>query len=459
MNADELTRRRAAAYRDCLRTSPSLYRAAQKTAAPDGEPVETVCRWVLGPALGGFVRWLLEDAAARGIKRLYFLARDGYFFYQAARIYCEMQRLPLALRYLSCSRYSLRIPLFHRDTEGALDAVCRRGLHVTPLTVLARAGLTEEEQQAVLERLRLPFAPEETIPPAMLPDVRRALGGCRFFLDAMNRRSAEALPGLAGYLRQEGLLEDTPDAVVDSGWVGSMQKTLGEALALLGRTRKLEGYYWGLFELPPGMDPADYHPFYFSPEQGLREKVFFNNCLFEAVFTAPHGMTMGYRRDGTAYTPLYGPADAETAAFVRRIEPVLLAYIRHLAGEPGKVDTQKDRTAIYRLFRLFMANPTRPEAEAFGSLPFSDDVLAGGEGRLAAPLTEWELKAGHALPKLLAMAGRGGAARESAWYEGSAVLHGRKAARHQRQYRLYQRLRFLRKSRQFRKERREKPHG
>lgn len=58
------------------------------------------------------------------------------------------------------------------------------------------------------------------------------------------------MPGLAGYLQQEGLLEEVPDAIVDSGWVGSMQMALNEVLASMGRTKPLEGYYWGLYARP-----------------------------------------------------------------------------------------------------------------------------------------------------------------------------------------------------------------
>ena len=52
------------------------------------------------------------------------------------------------------------------------------------------------------------------------------------------------------------------------------------------------------------------HLYYFSPEGNLKEKVHFNNCLFEAVYTAPHGMTLGYRDIGTAFVPLYGEISA-----------------------------------------------------------------------------------------------------------------------------------------------------
>lgn len=451
---NEEFQRRAGEYRRILRDCPPLYRAVRAVPAPPEDVQAVVATHVLAPALGGFVRWLLDRAAAGGKKRLYFLARDGYFPYQAAGILGERRRPPMEYRYLCCSRLSLRLPLFHLDREAALESVCRGGMEVTPDRILARAGLTQEERTRVLPLLRLPFGREEPIPRAALAQVRRALRACDPFLACMDRHSRAALPGLAGYLRQEGLLDGIPDAVVDSGWVGSMQKTLGDALARLGRTQPPEGYYWGLYSLPAGADRPAYHPYYFSPEGPLRRKVYFNNNLFEAVFSAPHGMTLGYGREGDAFVPRFGPVNAGNAAFARRIEPWLLEPVRRLAEEPGKPDVGRERETVYRLLRLFMAAPTPAEVRAFGALGFSDDVTAGEDGALAAPLTERELADLHPLGRLRA-AGRGETLRESAWYEGSAVRGGRHVRRHLRQHALYQALRFLRQGRGARKTRQE----
>ena len=59
-----------------------------------------------------------------------------------------------------------------------------------------------------------------------------------------------SLPAFFGYLRQEGLLEPVPWALVDSGWMGTTQETLGQALRLLGKSGSLRGYYAGLYRGP-----------------------------------------------------------------------------------------------------------------------------------------------------------------------------------------------------------------
>ena len=70
-------------------------------------PVDTLAltsTYVLAPALGSFVEWVLYEAVKSGKKCLYFLARDGYFPWRAALIFCEEYRLPIECRYLCCSR-------------------------------------------------------------------------------------------------------------------------------------------------------------------------------------------------------------------------------------------------------------------------------------------------------------------------------------------------------------------
>ncbi len=90
----------------------------------------------------------------------------------------------------------------------------------------------------------------EVIPYSKLGEVRKALETCTYFWKCVDKRSREAMPSLRGYLEMEGLLEDKKAALVDSGWVGSMQKILNRTVQQIGRKEELEGYYWGIYEFP-----------------------------------------------------------------------------------------------------------------------------------------------------------------------------------------------------------------
>lgn len=450
--------RRLTHYQHILRRQPAADLAARTALSTPEDPAAVVSTHVLAPVLDGFVRWLLREAVRSGRRRLYFLARDGYAPYQAASRYCMQYAIPLDCRYLSCSRYALRIPLFHRDPEQALDSICRSGPQVTLDRLCRRAGLTPPQIAGVLPILSLPFGPQDPIPADRMPAIRERLKHCRPFMEGMETRSRAAFPALASYLRQEGLLDDCPYAIVDSGWVGSIQQTLGELLAILGTVRPLEGYYWGLYDLPAGVRRAGYHPYYFSPTSDLLKKVRFNNSLFEAIYMAPHGMTLGYTQEETGrYRPLYGPIDETQRIFLHQVGEALTAYQEALFGQSAAPVWSEDTTAAdqavaYRLLRAFMMRPTREEAAVFGRLPFSDDVLAGEDRQIAAPLSAKDLRDRHPLQQLWILAGlRRPPRRESAWYAGSVVRRGRAVGYHLGQYTLYQLLRHLRQTYSIRK--------
>lgn len=410
--------------------------------------LEQTGNYVLAPALSSYVIWLLQDALERGIQRLYFLARDGYFMYRTAEIFCRNLHLPIECRYLYCSRYSLRAPMYHLDMDEAMEYICRGGIDVTIQKILKRSGITREEQEKSLELLDLPFEAEQSIPYADLPGIHRRLEECQYFMTCVYSRSREELPNLRGYLSQEGLLDEVPDAIVDSGWIGSTQKNFNQILTHFGRKRAIEGYYWGLYELPAGVEKELYHCYYFHPQRTLREKVYFSNCLFETIYSAPHGMTLRYVYTDGNYEPVFAPYDEERKQFMESLEQIFTDYAERLAGTIQciqKADCEKDRRVIKKLLELFMGEPTPEEAELFGSLEFSDDVFEDEKQQVAVRLNENELKANHVLNKALVMLGlKRQYIKESAWYEGSAVRHGKHAGRHLSGYRAYKYLLYLR---------------
>ena len=161
---------RLAQYRSLLGEDPALAPLSPNLAP--GDPAGAVAGLVLAPALGGFTQWLLAWAKGRGIKRLYFLARDGYCFLRAARSLSAALGLGLDCRYLCCSRQALRLPLFHLDPQRGLDALCRNSMDLTLDKLLARAGLAPGERQAWGKALALPFGLGERLPRTALPQVR-----------------------------------------------------------------------------------------------------------------------------------------------------------------------------------------------------------------------------------------------------------------------------------------------
>lgn len=291
-------------YRRLLKKTPGLLEISERactkalSAADPDLPQAQICvsMFVLGPTLLAFVSWVLKQAQETGKRRLYFLARDGWLMYRMAQTLCEVQSLSaktfsgktgsekqysLECRYLYASRYAWRLPEQHLIGTGSLERICRGGMHVTFSDLMRRAGLTEREAKKIARLVQPGRGVDETLSWREIRRLRAPLAECSEFCELADRRSRSRYEAAIGYLTQEGLLEDIPYALVDSGWIGTMQESLGHLLQSAGYSRPLEGYYFGLYSLPETADRKGYHGWYFEPASGTGRKTLFSNCLFE----------------------------------------------------------------------------------------------------------------------------------------------------------------------------------
>ncbi len=346
---------------------------------------------VYAPVMMEYVEWVLREARREGKQRLYFLARDGYMMYLAACRLAEDRNPDIAVRYLKISRLAVRSALSGIDAERTDTAAEKR------------------RDQAI------------------------------------------------AYFRQEGLLDDVPFALADSGWVGSMQYGLQQLLSYAGKKPiRLQGYYFGLYERPKGTSAKQYRHFYFG-ERNIRRKIRFSNCLLETVCSAGTGMTRGYRTvagENEVYLEAVESAGGNpNAAVMERFAKLLSVYVEAYLDE--EKETGYDRTRAHRaslcmvkrLLRPMMGNPTAVEAEAFGSLLFSDRVSEECLQPVAAVWKKDALGSQGICNRLLVKLGiRKGVLPESAWMEGSIVRLGIKVQKYLWQERCYKRLMYLRKA-------------
>lgn len=431
-----------------------LSEALEEVESKEGV-MQSVTNYVLAPALSGFVAWVLNEAMKQGIKRLYFLARDGYFMYHTARLYVKQYNIPIECKYLYCSRYSIRVPNYHLDTGKALNYITLGGLDVTTKKLYKRAGFDREQRRKMYEEKVLPLEKEEQIPREQLPEIKKLLKENKCFMEMLEENSGKAFPMYEEYLKQEGLLEEIPMALVDSGWVGSMQKELNQSLHRLGKTQELKGYYWGLYELPQETKRQDYASYFFSPEGEMKRKTVFNNCLFESIFTAPHGMTLGYEKRGTTVYPVLSEISEERKERLGLMEQTINLwqkdFLKSMEKMPGalvldKLGSKETLAVVEKNIESFMHHPTKAEAFAFGEIEFTDDILEYAGNKIATKMEEKELIQNHLVGRvLLELTGKKKHVRQSAWYEGSAVVYGRKPEYHIFHYSCYKYLMNYRK--------------
>ena len=436
-------------YRRLLRQTPGLLEVSERAYAralaeetgkqQDGFPVRdgfsaqdsfhtqaAVSMLVLGPALLSFLLWIFEEAKKAGRYRLYFLARDGYPMYRLAERLCRMHGLPFDCRYLYASRLAFRLPEQHLIGDAFLERICRGGMDVTFAAMMGRAGLTPREAEQIAAQVCPRHKPEDVLSWKEIQKLREPLSRCRAFRELAAQRSKECLSSAVAYFRQEGLLDEVPYALVDSGWIGTMQESLCHLLESAGYRGRAEGYYFGLYSLPAAADRTGFHGFYFEPERGIRRKAHFSNCLFECVFTAPHGMTLGYENRDGRWKPRLAPVSSDQEKRVRRQLWFLGLYAEAAAGAYGdSLRREAGRLRLESLLTAFMSKPSLEESACYGSFSFSDDVTEDRMQPLAARLTGRQLLDHHLLFRLRLMLLPGKRRlKDSGWIEGSIRLYG-----------------------------------
>ncbi len=392
-------------------------------------PEDEAFIYVFAPVICSYVTYVLNDAKQRGIKRLVFLARDGYLPYKAALELQPVIAPDIDLSIISVSRFALRSAEYALEGIDCLDTICLGALNLTFRKMMRRASLTDEEIEAVAEKCEMSGRVDDYLAHRDITKIKTALYTCPEFYRFVRKHSKDKLKTTLDYLKQEGITKDRSGdtCIVDSGWIGTIQRSIGRLISG-GEEKGLEGYYFGLYSVPKGVKKDAYHSFYISPGSGfsnLSKKVNFSICLFECICSSPESMTYGYEYSDGKVVPVKASEGNANKEFIGRAEKWLNYYSQAFASCYS--DTDCNYNAMIKmcgkLLKLCMCSPTKEESEALGKFMFSDEVVEADQGRLASAWGNDDLRANGFFRKMFVKAGlKKGKLPVSAWPEGSITL-------------------------------------
>lgn len=436
-----------------LGTNPSHLEALQCCLKKNRENLaldDLLYLHVFAPSMVEFVEWVLEEAVRSGKKRLYFLARDGWIMYETAKAVCRKRNLSMDCRYLQVSRYAVRTAQYHLLGKSCLNLICVGGIDVTFRKIMQRGMLTGQEAEEIAALCGYENQMDQVLHVGQVQELKRRLADIPSFFSYVDAHSRDMYPNVMGYLRQEGLLDGISYALVDSGWVGTLQQSVEHLVntAFDGKGRVvLQGYYFGLYEIPAGADLNGYHGYYFEPGNHLKRKVRFSNCLFETVFSAPEGMTLCYEDVGEHYAACISKSPNPNAAQLKKHHQLQMEYTEiYVSCTDGAEKSRKDRVAE-NLLGTLMGEPVNWEVQALGGGLFCDDILESQMQPVAAPLLDAEIQKQRFFRKLLIVLNlKKEEIHESAWLEGSIVQNGTQVKKSLRHAALYKYLIYMRKA-------------
>lgn len=364
-------------YKRILKKFEPFYRAA--VSAPDGDVFSRISYQVTAPILYSYVWWILREASFKNIKKIYFLARDGLVLQKIALIICNTYNLDIECKYLYCSRTALRTPSYHFIGDEAYDMLLSRGAYLSAYNILMRLELDREKRLEIYSDID--FSPDDEL---KLMDISQyhsftdRLRHSDIYKNTYMTISENAFKNTIGYFRQEGIFDSENIVIADSGWSGSMQRSLMQLLRHSGHNPHIEGFYFGMFSQPPS-ESGNYNTWYFSKGSPLKRMVKFNNNVFECMCSADHTMTVSYAFENGKYIPVFKKSDENSEinfTLARRQIEICEDFAAKTANKCSFDDFDKNLLIdiSYRLMSEFMYKPTSDEAESFGKFTFCDDV-------------------------------------------------------------------------------------
>ncbi|MCK9283325.1 MAG: hypothetical protein M0P39_03485 [Rhodocyclaceae bacterium] len=339
---------------------------------------EAFSRKILGPIFAAFIHRLVERCKETGVGHVYFFAREGHLLKQ---LYLKLA--PLAFpdgnwppaTYLAISRLTALLAAMHGYGLREFAAAMANTGHYSVRSLLAPLRLDEALLASAAARNGIADT-DASLPTPLLeyPPLLRLIDDPELIahIAATGENTRELLHA---YLAQEGFFAHERIAVVDLGWGGQIQDSLYSSVRVHPNCPTIFGFYLGTNHQAALRHCAQ------NRFEGLladsRTPHWSAAAAFEFVFAleaaarAPHGTTIGYRRnrDGTVI-PLFRDSDdpsrrAEMAddGFIARLQNGILCYVERygqcaaLVRFDGRCSLPYARTLLERLIRY----PTQQE--------------------------------------------------------------------------------------------------
>lgn len=184
-----------------------------------------------------FVLWVLNSARKRGIKRLHFLSRDGYIMQRIAEVagFDDIE-----LNYLFVSRKALMRGYLMNDSADRFVEVTDRQTLITQ-RVDNLLGRLQLDREKLKREHGIEFGYNQIMSQSQQQDFLNKLFENEPLTAELMRKFQSDGALTEAYLRQEGLADGTPQAMVDIGWLGTSRLMVNRILGI-----NIPTYYVGV---------------------------------------------------------------------------------------------------------------------------------------------------------------------------------------------------------------------
>jgi len=376
---------------------------------------------IAAPVMYCFGLWLCEQLRSRGLRRVYFLSRDGYVLKKFFDLVRPGWLDDVDSRYLYVSRGTLHPAAFTRFDEDTLEWIFAEPGRLTAFRLMGRLGLAwDDVNDRQLLGPALPNSKDGVLSRSVQAALRQGFVGN----EALRKRvfagfNAQRIATTA-YLQQEGLKDPEPYAIVDLGWNGRMQRSISQ---IAEHRSSIAGLYLGLTEKTPNDGKfGSYSAFLFdgrTPAGRLKTaKGGAQAQILESFCCEFSGTTVGYEKSTGQWRPIRREIDREGLRSWG-LQAVHDTYDRFGATLADNLPDKPVELGAFvsDIVTRCVRRPYAVEANAWGSFPFESDQNEVASVVLASPVRLRSIQhLGNALR------GRFTFAKECYWLDGSRQI-------------------------------------
>lgn len=244
-----------------------------------------------------FTERLYVEAKEKGIKDLFFLAREGLYMKELFEKYQELNGLcsedKINVHYFKASRHSaMQVSLEPLETEQ-FDHLKKKYDHMSASQFLSAFDISEEIISEIVSSASIHA--DEVVPEFVSSTSMAALKANALFKEKYELHRNTQRNAFNGYLNSFQVdFEKDGMNLVDVGWGGTMQECIYNYLE--GKV-PVTGYYIGLREIYTIENGTKRFGLNFSvyPKKDFSDDILLaNGQLYEQLLAAPHGSTIGY---------------------------------------------------------------------------------------------------------------------------------------------------------------------
>jgi FMN phosphatase YigB (HAD superfamily) len=347
---------------------------------------------IAGPICCAYLSWLFAASARRGIRHLYFLARDGHLLHDAFKLMKDRWAVPFDATYAYSSRRLFYLAAMRQLDKPTLAVLLTPNLSLSTEHFLTRIGLSPREYEAKLRWVGLKLGEKLTSTDGNFLTEERREQLKRFFRlisgDLLAKAETERVL-LMQYLNHINLFSHEPVGLVDIGWAASVLRSLHDISATEGRKLNATGFFFATWATAqPAVERGHSIESYFvhlDKPSRLRDVLKPGVAVIEAMFNAPHGSIVGIQRgEEGGFSPTYGDRiphyDLHAQTLIRR---GALEFVDDFTKVSPVPRTDGAREYLGALLGRIVFEPTRFEAEQIGRMVHRDSF---GVGSPAQPI-------------------------------------------------------------------------